>query len=319
MGCRHNTEYQGQIVEVRKITQPLSISNNGQHPDLIVDYFRYYGLDIENDFPAIDHFFGTFESDGYTLYGHIYKPAEYKGTVLVLHGYLNHCVQLKHLIRYLIESGFAVAAFDLPGQGLSTGARAGIEDFSQYSQALTSFANVITNFAHGPYHLIGFSTGGSAVINVLLDHEESGFDKVLLVSPLVRCVAWGPSKFGSKLFGGIVESVPRMTHKESSDKQYLEFVEKDPMQIKRVPLEWVRALHAWNDKIADLPSCPAEVEVIQGTKDTTVDWKFNIEFIQEHFSNAEVSLIEEGRHELLNESVEIRKKVFSEIGSYLAQ
>ena len=299
--------------------QPLSISTNGQYPDLVVDYFRYYGLDIENDFPAVDHIFGTFESDGYTLSGHIYKPAEYKGTVLVLHGYLNHCVQQKHLIRFLIESGYAVAAFDLPGHGLSTDTRGAIEDFSQYSRALTTFTDVVSKQVDGPYHVIGFSAGGSAVIDALFDNEGRSFDKVLLVAPLVHCVAWGPSKAGSKIFGAFVESVPRVARRESSDRQYLRFVKTDPMQVRRVPLEWIRALHAWNDKIADLPSCPAEVEVIQGTKDTTVDWKFNVEFIREKFSNAEVILIEDGRHELLNESTDIRKKVFSEISSYLSK
>ena len=228
-------------------------------------------------------------------------------------------MQLRHLIRFLIESGFAVAAFDLPGHGLSTGKRAAIEDFSQYSQALTNFAEVVSKRVEGPYHVIGFSAGSSAAIDELFVNQRKNFDKVILVAPLVHCVAWGPSKAGSKIFGAFVESVPRMVRKESSDRQYLEFVKNDPMQSRRVPLEWVRALHAWNDKIADLPSCPTKVKVIQGTDDTTLDWKFNVEFIREKFSNVDVTLVEEGRHELLNESVEIRKKVFSEIGSYLAQ
>ncbi len=319
MDCRQHIENQDQIINIREAMQPLSVSDNGQHPDLVVDYFKCYGLDIENDFPDVEHVFGTFESDGYTLAGHIYKPAEYKGTVFVLHGYLNHCTQLKHLIRFLIESGFAVAAFDLPGHGLSTGKRAAIEDFSQYSQALTDFVDAANKHIEGPYHLIGFSTGGSAAIDCLFVNRGNDFDKVILVAPLVHCVGWGPSRAGSKIFGTFVKSVPRVDRNESSDRQYLEFVKTDPMQIRKVPLEWVSALHAWNDKIADLPSCPAKAKVIQGTKDTTVDWKFNVEFIREKFRNADVSLIEDGRHELLNESVDIRKKVFSEIGSYLGK
>ena len=202
---------------------------------------------------------------------------------------------------------------------LSTGRRAAIEDFSQYSQVLTNFRDVANKHIEGPYHLIGFSAGGSAAIDDLFVNQRNNLDKVILVAPLVHCVAWGPSKAGSKIFGAFVESVPRVARRESSDRQYLRFVKTDPMQVRRVPLEWIRALHAWNDKIADLPSCPAKVKVIQGTNDTTVDWKFNVEFIREKFSNAEVILIENGRHELLNESVDIRKKIFSEIGSCLGK
>ena len=319
MGCRQNIKDQDQITRIREAMQPLSTCDNGRYPEPIVDYFKCYGLDIENRLPDVEHFFGTFESNGYTLAGHIYKPAEHKGTVILLHGYLNHCVQLRHLIGFLVESGFAVAAFDLPGHGLSEGRRAAIEDFSQYSQALADFSAEVNEHTDGPYHVIGFSAGGSAVIDALFVNQPDSFTKVLLVAPLVHCVAWGPSKAGTKIFGGFVESVPRAARKESSDRQYLEFVKTDPLQIKTVPLEWVRALHAWNDKIANLPGSPTQIKVIQGTKDTTVDWKFNVEFIREKFNNAEVVLIEDGRHELLNESVDIRTKVFSEIGNYLSK
>ena len=319
VSCGHNASDPEQAVKIREVTHPLSVSGNGQYADLVVDYFKYYSLDLENDFPDIEHVFGTFESDGYTLAGHIYKPRKYKGSVFVLHGYLNHSGQLKNLIRFLIESGYGVGVFDLPGHGLSTGSRAAIGDFSEYSRALSNFVDVANKHIEGPYHLIGFSTGGSAAIDVLSANQGDKFAKVVLVAPLVRSVGWGPSKVGTKIFGAFVDSVPRMARKESSDTEYLEFVKRDPLQAKQVPLEWVRALHGWNDKIAELPNNRTKVKVIQGTNDTTVDWKFNIEFIKEHFSNAEVVLIEDGGHELLNESVDIRHKVLSEIGNYLGE
>jgi alpha-beta hydrolase superfamily lysophospholipase len=111
-----------------------------------------------------------------------------------------------------------------------------------------------------------------------------------------------------------------MHRENSSDKEFLEFNRsRDFLHLQTVPLKWVEALHDWNDRITDLPACEAKIKVIQGTSDTTVDWKFNIEFIREKFSNAQITIIEGARHELFNESAEIRKQIFSKISSYLAE
>jgi len=319
IGCTQKTgnfcNMENNIAKIREELRPLDFSGRQSYSDSVVSYFQCYGLDFAGE--NVEHVFGTFKSDGRTLSGHVFKPKKYKATVFVLHGYLNHCAQLKHLIRYLIEAGYAVAAFDLPGHGLSSGERAAIEDFSQYSDALAGFVSAADKGLAGPYHVIGFSTGASAVIDYLFSCENSVFDKVILAAPLVHSVAWQSSKAGLKFYGSFASHVPRIYRKESSDEQYLKFVRADPLQSTDVSLKWVKALHRWNDRIADLPACKAKVKVVQGTSDKTVDWKFNVEFIREKFSDVDVSLIENCRHEMFNESEDIRKKVFSQISGWL--
>jgi len=297
------------LIKVKEVIKPLG-DFSGEYPDSVVEYFKFYGLDFDSE--NVEHVFGTFESGGLTLAGHIYKPKEYKAAVFILHGYFDHCGQLNFLVKHLLEAGYAVAAFDLPGHGLSAGQPAAIDDFSQYSQALTDFANTAGPRLNRPYHLIGHSTGAAAVLDYLLTNKDCIFDKVILAAPLVHCSFWEQSKIGYKKKVPFIKSVPRMFRKNSSDAEFMDFVRtKDPLQSRMLPLSWVRALHRWNDKIVDLPPCDKPVKIIQGTKDTTVDWKFNIKFLQDKFSNAKVSLIEDGRHELFNESTDIRKKVFS--------
>ena len=168
----------------------------------------------------------------------------------------------------------------MPGHGLSEGQRGAIEDFSQYGRALADFVNVVDEHLDGPYHIIGFSTGGSAAIDYLLTHEDNVFDRVILAAPLVRCCGWQQSKTGFRLCKPFADSVPRMPRNNSSDKEFLKFNRsRDFLHLQTVPLKWVEALHHWNDRIADLSACEAKVKVIQGTSDTTVDWKFNIEFM----------------------------------------
>jgi len=303
------------IVKVKDVLEPLG-GFDGEYPDAVIRYFKYYGLDFGAD--DIEHIFGTIESDNIKLAGHIYKPAEYKAAVVVMHGYFDHCGQLNLLIEYLLEKGYAVAAFDLPGHGLSGGKRGAIEDFDQYSRAMIDFTDMAKEQLDGPYYFIGHSTGAAAMVNYLLTGGEAVFDKIILTAPLVHCSGWEQSKISYNEKIQFVKSVPRMFRKNSSDAAFLDFVKnRDPLQARTIPLNWVRALHKWNDKICDLPGGEKRIKIIQGTSDETIDWQYNIKFLEGKFSNIQISMIEGANHELYNESADIRKKVFSQITGYL--
>jgi alpha-beta hydrolase superfamily lysophospholipase len=306
-------------VKVRKAMRPLCVIRGRVYPEPVLRYFEYYGLDFADEGgERCEHLFGTFESNGNTLAAHIFRPGEYKATVFVLHGYLEHCGQLNHLISYLLKGGYAVATYDMPGHGLSSGERGAIEDFSEYSLVLHDFVEAAKVQLRGPYHLIGHSIGGAIALDYLFRNKQLVFENVVLVAPLVRSVLWGPSKIGHHLYSLFGTSVPRKFSNSSSDKAFLDFVEtKDPLQVQMVPLKWVKALYEWNTKVATCGGYGKAVKIIQGTSDTTVAWKFNIKFIQKNFGEVQVTLIENGRHSLLNESSDIRRQVFLQVSSYL--
>lgn len=284
----------------------------------ITDYFGHYGLDAEADMTEVEHLFGTFESKGRKLAGHIYRPSDYEATVIVLHGYLNHSGQVKNLIKHLLGEGYAVAAFDLPGHGLSEGSRASIDDFAEYSTAMMDFYEVVRGQLDGPYHVVGFSTGASAMIDYLLAGDECVFDKVVMASPLVHSTSWWWARLGYTIYKPFRKSVPRVPRENSSDKEFIEFNRtEDYLHARRVPMEWVGALHKWNKKIKGLGPCDKEMLVLQGNRDKTVDHKYNIPFIKKKFTNAEVHTIDTARHELFNESEKLRSQVFSRIDDYL--
>ncbi len=277
-------------------------------------YLEHYGL----AFPGVTHAFGRFESRRRRLAGHVFLPGEPRGTVIVLHGYYDHVGVHSRLIRFLLETGHAVAAYDMPGHGLSSGRRASVEDFGDLVTAQDDFVALARQNLPGPHHFVGHSTGAAVALDHVLTSEDVAFDQVVLLAPLVRSYAWNLSRLGNWMVRPFTDEVPRVFRANSSDADFLEFVESDPLQYRRVPLAYAAAVQAWNGRLQGYPPSEKEVVVIQGTRDTTVDWKHNVGFLRGKLPRARIELIEGGRHHLANESAELRTKVYDVIESVLA-
>ena len=134
----------------------------------------------------------------------------------------------------------------------------------------------------------------------------------------MRSELWFLSKLGYTIYRPFAKNIFRLFRNVSSDKDFLRFVKyQDPLQAKKVSLNWVSALFKWNDGIANTKNINRLVAVIQGANDNIVSWKYNLKFIQSKFGDAQIKLIEKGRHELFNESAELRSEVFRQIENYL--
>lgn len=282
------------------------------------DYFSFYDLDIESEDASVSHTFGTFTSGDYTLAAHIYVPENYTAVLVCVHGYLTHVVQFKHVIKYFTERRYAVACFDMPGHGLSSGPRGAINDFNEYTDALNVFTDYVFSQLDGPYYLTGFSMGGASVINYLLTDQDLRYDKYVLAGPLVRNYAWKLSLIGYDIYKPFCRTVPRLNRKDSSNDDFNDFnIRKDRMHLKEMPVGWLKALHEWNDRIEQAGPVNREVLILQGTEDTVVDYKYNIEFLKRRLPASKVVYIEGARHELFNESLQYRGMVLDEMERFL--
>lgn len=308
------------VAKVRDELRPIEVVAGWTYPEATRTYFAYYGLDVERRIVGIEHLFGTWESAGFTLVAHVYKPSRPRATVVLVHGYLSHCGEYRHLIEALVRENYAVALYDLPGHGLSTGPRGSIDRFGTYSQTLADFRKLIEDLCPGPYHVVGFSTGGAAVLDHLLTRPGGLFDRVVLAAPLVRSAAWDASKVGYELLSRFAEQVPRARTAPSSDPAWVEFnLNRDPLQGQSVPLEWVKAMFDWNEALQSLESVDQPVLVVQGTADGTVDYSYNLEFLQGKLPRAKIQMIAGARHELFNESPALRTEAIEQVVSYLAE
>ncbi len=279
-------------------------------------YLKFYGLDVGDN--KIKHKLGVFSTGQYELAGHLFLPTEPKGTVVILHGYLVHTGQLNRIIGHLTDAGYAVGCYDMIGHGLSDGKAGAVKSFGDYSKSLEDFITTIKPQCPGPCYLLAHSAGGAAALDYLWSGKGDEFENIILIAPLVRSSFWGLSKFGRSLFGKLIKSVPRKFQVNTSDKEFLDFVKnKDPLQVRQVPIEWVAALHKWNDTLDKKSILDREILIIQGDKDSTVDWKWNVKFLKNKFPNAKVEIIIKGRHELLNELEEMREDVYAKIVTHI--
>ncbi|MBU8880872.1 alpha/beta hydrolase [Bacillus sp. FJAT-29790] len=308
--------------EIQKVLQRLAESEQliNFHtpikitPDLKT-YLNYYRFNIEN----VDYHFGKIEIDATKVMVQMFSPEQSIGTVILLHGYLDHVGILKNIIQHLIDHQYRVISYDLLGHGLSEGEKASVNSFSDYVLTLEKLMKKTRREISGPFYGIGHSTGGAILINYVLKLEEFHFDKVILIAPLIRSNFWLFSKVSYYLMKPFpfIKEIRRHFRENSSDEQFLDFIKNDPLQSKAIPINWLHSLIHWNKEIQTYNPTNKKTLLIQGTKDKTVEWEYNLNFIKKRFPNLHITLINNGRHQLFNEKPEIRDEVFRNIVSFL--
>ena len=299
--------------KVKEDLDPLNFQTPVEFSESTHEYFSYYGLEIN----GAEHIFGTFSASDKILAAHIFKPKDSRGTVILLHGYGDHAGVWKQVISTVVKERYTVAVYDHPGHGLSSGARASIDDFSEYVSALEDFLRIARVHLPGPYHLVAHSMGGAVTLDYLLTAEQPSVENVILIAPLVHSSYWHLSRFGHSLGKHVTGSVPRASQNASADEEYLMITEKDPLQARQVAMKWFSALIEWNQRILSYEPSTLPIRVIQGTADTAVDWEYNVEFIMEKFPNADIILIENGGHQLMNEPMPMRAEIINLVVDYL--
>jgi lysophospholipase len=286
---------------------------------LLSDYLKFYQL----DFPAeICSYYriGTFDSGPYTLVGQCWFPAgETKGTILVLHGYFDHVGLYAHLIRYLLAMNYVVFAYDQPGHGLSNGERVSINDFSEYS-CIFDRAIALIESLPSPLSFIGQSTGCAVILhNLFINRADHHFYRIIMLAPLLRPSSWNLLRWIYYMARPFVDKMPRRVAKNSNDPDFVRFVHfSDPLQTKYYKLKWVTAMNRYYKKLIHLkPIHTISPLIVQGRRDTTVDWKFNMTHLKRLIPNANVFYLQEGRHHLVNERPDLRNQVFRQIRDFL--
>ena len=129
---------------------------NAQHP-LWTEYRLQFSLADYSD----RHHIEPLNWRGLRVVGQRFEPVKSsKGVVHIVHGYLDHAGIQEPLIRLLTQNGFTVRTIDLPGHGVSQGARAQITSMEHYDDVL----NLWLKDQSKPLRIIGHSMGGKSAM-----------------------------------------------------------------------------------------------------------------------------------------------------------
>jgi alpha-beta hydrolase superfamily lysophospholipase len=101
--------------------------------------------------------------------------------------------------------------------------------------------------------------------------------------------------------------------------EWLKWYYQEPLQEERAPARWLSAMVTWNKHLKSYEFFTTPTCVIQGKKDNAVDWRYNIPALKQRFCPCSISIrwIDNGGHQLMNESEPVKSLVLGYIGKEL--
>lgn len=200
-------------------------------------YLGHYGL-APLLAERVGLYVGYLQAGDFRLWTQVWSPEAPIGTAFVVHGYFDHLGLYRHLLECLLDRGWRVVLWDLPGHGLSSGRRASIDDFEDYGRCLHHLQQHLADegLAPRPWLGVGQSTGAAILATDALTRGDDGhWSGLALLAPLVRPWGWNQSSWLHRLVGPFVESIPRKFRANSTDAAFADFLrEGDPCR----PTAW---------------------------------------------------------------------------------
>lgn len=127
-------------------------------------------------------------ADGKRLRALIWRGREARGTIVIFPGRTEHAEKYERVAAAFVARGFAVAALDWRGQGLSdrliSETRAGhVDDFAEYQLDAAAYLTHLADLPR-PLYLLAHSMGGCIGLRLLM--AEHPFEKSVFSAPM-----WG--------------------------------------------------------------------------------------------------------------------------------
>ena len=289
---------------------------NTLHP-MWLSYYSFYGFAKLAEYKIAIKRLPT--AVGRTVIQQFQQKNGSRGTVIIVHGYMDHSALYRQLVMDRLDSGWDVLIYDKLGHGLSDGARYEIDNFARYAlqldAVLTFLAGQTGQSSH--WQLIGQSTGAAVIMEHVFNPKMTSFVQLkqrILLAPLVRCRQFYWVKLQYQLMRLLLSKIKRSFSCNSHDPEFLQLIRyRDPFTCQYMKVCWVGAMLQWEKKY--LLQSPSELAllIVQGDDDGTVDWRYNTAAINKQFPNAELVVVPGARHQLVNEAAQWRNKVFNAI------
>lgn len=283
---------------------PADMSNYLDHFDLPYNDAKYEG--------------GYLKVGIHQIFLQTFTPPEFQKTAFLFHGYFDHGGYFSNVVSLLLKKGIRVVVWDQPGYGLSSGERAFCNTFEDYIfVAEAIIQKFVENESAGPHLFIGHSAGCAQILSLICNRKIDQQDKIIFIAPLIHCTHWKLVTFMMSLLGSFLKKVPRKLKRVSNDQEFIKKIRSDHLEGRSVHLSWPKALIQWEKTLVEMKTPIVHILVLQGDLDDTVDWRYNMKWLEGKFSNLEKVMFKGGRHHLHNEAPELLQKVLKAIESYL--
>ncbi len=84
-------------------------------------------------------------------------------------------------------------------------------------------------------------------------------------------------------------------------------------------MRWISALKRWLAELQRTDLGVGPLLVVQGRRDGTVDWRYNVKVVLDLFPGSEVFYLPDAGHQLANESVQYRELYFAALDQYFSR
>lgn len=304
----------------------INSAHSEQLSDVHRHYLDFYRLNLTAGGTAKHYNFGSISIDQRLIAVQSWHRDNARGTIICVHGYWEHAGLLPNLIQHCLSEGFNVVAFDEPGHGLSQGTPVTVDSFSEYTRVFAAVVDRVVEPMNDsgekclPLIAIGHSNGGAVLLDYFFSHHNKWLDQTIVLSPLIRIFAWSWFGFGLPLLPTFWQELPRVIgHAGSQDRAFAKFVAQDPLQTLYCSQRWLHAAKQWLDRFLSFSEQDGQLVFIQGTWDTTVDWKFNLRELKKRAPQLRAHTIKKGYHNLSNEREPYRSQCFSLLTNELEQ
>jgi acylglycerol lipase len=160
--------------------------------------------------------------------------ANVKAVLLIVHGLGEHCGRYMNVVNHFVPLGYAVYGFDHIGHGRSEGVREYVEQFADFTDTLTTFYSMVTEWqVDKPVFVLGHSIGGLIASYYLLENQDR-FQGAVISAPFVE-VGDSVSQATITMSKVLSKLAPKMglvaldAEKISSDPDVVEAYVNDPL------------------------------------------------------------------------------------------
>ncbi|MBN1108994.1 MAG: lysophospholipase [Bacteroidales bacterium] len=259
---------------------------------------------------------------GFVLRGMISSPPdEPEALIIFVHGLGEHIRRYESWSSMFRSEGIVFAGVDLPGHGLSDGARGNIRNFDQTAAMIgILYENISKTFPGKPVFLYGHSLGGGIVLDYLI-RRKHGFRAAIVTAPWLR-LAFEPSRFKLALASfmkhvlpGLVQPSGLVVEHLSHDSGIVEKYKSDPLVHDKISVSLFNsAMTAASSSLSRAGEINIPLLLMHGSGDMICSPEGSRLF-SSGAKTAELKIWDGGYHELHNEP--FREEVFTYILSWM--